>query len=77
MIFLVIYLISWVSITGLAFGYVQGYFYMVAAEEWREDLGWALLCGMLGGLLGPLGVFIAWCMTGLGKYGWRVWPAKE
>lgn len=40
--------------------------------SYREDMGWALVFGMVYGLGGPLGVAMAYLLTGFAEHGWRL-----
>ncbi len=57
---------------------VFGFFYAFLQDNWprisdrRSSSAYALLLSLLYGVLGPLGVFLAWVMTEFGRYGWRL-----
>lgn len=53
---------------GFCFAYFQGRYPTLAARDRREDLGNACLVAMFG----PLGLVIAFCLSGFGEYGWRL-----
>ena len=57
---------------GWCFAYFQGRFYSIAQEEWREDMGLAILFSILG----PVFAIMSFLLSGFGKYGWRLWTKK-
>jgi len=67
-----VWLISALIVAGWNFAYMQGIFQRTADGNRREDLGWAMVIGMLYGCLGPIGVLLAWLMTGFAEHGWRL-----
>jgi MFS family permease len=40
---------------------------------WRQDLGCAILLGLIGG---PVGLVIVFCLSGFCEDGWRLWPLR-
>ena len=60
-------------------GFCYAYFYekYPGVRDHREDLGSALVLGMMVGITGPIGVFMIFLSFGLGKYGWRLCPKRE
>lgn len=52
--------------------YTQGRFQNIAYKDRREDLGFAILFGMLYGFLGPVGILLALLQTGFAKYGFWI-----
>lgn len=62
------WLICAVLASGGLFAYVQGEF--GRAKDWREDLATSVGISLIGG---PIILFIALCVTGVFKHGWRLW----
>lgn len=58
---------------GLFFAHVRKK-YSQAGDSPREDLGMAVAVGSLYGIIGPLGVVIAFLLTGFAEHGWRLRP---
>lgn len=66
---LAIWLSSGALTYAITLAYFQREFPLLAKEEYREDLGFAVL----GGLIGPATIIPALCMSGFAKHGlkWR------
>lgn len=54
---------------GFTYAYFQGEFPKQAHASRRQDLGAALLMGIL---CGPMALIVAYCLSGFGKHGWRL-----
>lgn len=70
-----IYLSSAVASAGFNLAYFSGLYPNIS--EYREDLGHAIMWGLLVGALGPLGVLVTFLLSGLGKYGWTLLDRKK
>ena len=71
-IYCVTYPICVIIVAGLCFAHFQGDFPFLAKDEKREDLGFAVVMGLSYGAFSLLGVFLALCMSGFAKHGWRL-----
>lgn len=58
-----------IASAGFDFAYFQGKYPTIAKESRLEDLGQALLLGII---TGPVALVVAFCLGGFGKYGWRL-----
>ena len=57
---------------GWCFAYCQGRWASIAQEDWREDMGFAILFSIFG----PVSAIGFFLISGFGKYGWRLWTKK-
>ena len=57
---------------GWCFAYFQSMWPYTAKENFREDLGFAILFSILG----PFFAIMSFLLSGFGKYGWRLWTKK-
>ncbi len=71
--FCAVWPISALISAGWLFAYFQKRFVSIADDNWREDLGFAIGCGFVSGILGPVGILIIWLNTGFAKHGWSLW----
>ena len=70
-VLLVGYVVSVLLITGWVHAYSKGKWPSI--YDHRDDLGAALLFGLIGGLLLPVvGVVVIFLFTGFAKYGWSL-----
>ena len=73
MIWLVIgYLVCAFICYGMLFSYAQKRFPSIAKEWHRRDLCNSLLCGLMFGSFGPIGVAIVFLITGFAQHGFKV-----
>ncbi len=68
------WLISAVVVYGTLFAYLQGACScsQQAQADRRGDIGLSVLTGCGYGCLGPIGIFIAACLSGFWEHGWRL-----
>jgi hypothetical protein len=56
----------------------SGWFYSkdmsISCDNPRESVGCAVVMGLLYAVLWPIGIPLAWCMTGFAEHGW--WRTK-
>lgn len=65
-------LVSWYYIAGMYFAEEQGSFPSIAREIRRSTYGVSVAIGFLYALLWPVGLPLAWCLTGFAEHGiWR------
>ena len=72
-ILITIWLLCAIETAGTAVAYLGGK-YDCLREEFRENLGFGLLVGLM---TGPIGAFSTMFLSGFWKYGWRLWPIKQ
>lgn len=73
MLYVIGYVVSAYLVTGMAFSYFQGEYQ--APKRRREDLGFALILGVLLNVAWPLTLPLVWLMTGFAKHG--VWSKTQ
>ena len=65
-------LVSWYVIAGMYFAEEQGSFPSIARDIPRSSYGYSVVIGCLYALMWPVGLPLAWCLTGFAQYGmWR------
>ena len=57
---------------GWVFAYVQSEWPSIAKENFREDMGFAILFSIFG----PIFAVMSFLLSGFGKHGWRLWIKK-
>lgn len=72
-IFVVFWLLCGLLEAGMNFAYFQDKYPNHAERDKREDLGDALLMGLM---YGPIGATIEFFESGFAEYGWRLWDKK-
>jgi len=79
--FVVLYLIgavlSWICITGWLFADQQGDYPTFGNKQARYDLGNSTALGFFYALFWPLGLPLAYCVTGFAQHGWRLKGRQE
>jgi hypothetical protein len=66
------YLICAFLCYGMLFSDMQNRFLSIAKQSYREDMGSCIFFGLVFALAGPIGVAIAYLITGFAKYGFKV-----
>ncbi len=66
----VIYILSTIATCGMVFRNLQASQPTLPDENRRQNLGFAVLIGMLLGAAGPVGVLVAWLLSGFAENGW-------
>ena len=54
---------------GLLFAHAQTEWPSLAKQDYRSDLGWAILMSLYGG---PMTLVVAFFMTGFARHGWKL-----
>jgi uncharacterized membrane protein YfcA len=57
--------------SGSFYAFAQGEFRRIADRSRRQDIGASIFIGTVAGVLGPVGVFVVACLTGLNQHGWK------
>lgn len=72
----IVILISWAITVPMVFADAQAQFEDPehARKFWRENLGFSIAWCFAVSLLGPLGVALAFCLTGFAKNGFHILP---
>ncbi len=65
------FLVSWYLVAAMMFCYSQGRFPTIAAQSVREDLGLSIAMGLLYSVFWPIGLPVAYLITGFAEFGIR------